>query len=172
VHGRPIPIWCPEDRSACRRSVVHFLSPEGWRAGRCGADNTVASRLLQFFRSLQKVLVDRTADEFGHRSASFRGQHLQLLDLLFFEEEGRALHGHIVPYRHTKGNSTSMACGAAAFVAQIVAQLMRGSHRVTQANSTAWIFEVSGSGPGGRWFKSNRPDQSLRISNLQNAKIH
>src|SRR6266403_87528 len=31
---------------------------------------------------------------------------------------------------------------------------------------------MPGSGPGGRWFKSIRPDQSFRFSNLQNAKVH
>ena len=29
---------------------------------------------------------------------------------------------------------------------------------------------MPGSGPGGRWFKSNRPDQTFRISKLQNWK--
>src|SRR6267378_8662829 len=28
-----------------------------------------------------------------------------------------------------------------------------------------------GSGPGGRWFKSIRPDHLFRISNLQNIKL-
>jgi hypothetical protein len=31
---------------------------------------------------------------------------------------------------------------------------------------------MPGSGPGGRWFKSIRPDHFFRISNLQNAKVH
>jgi hypothetical protein len=44
--------------------------------GRPGADNTEASRLLQFFRSLVKVLVNRTPDEFCHRSARLIGQLL------------------------------------------------------------------------------------------------
>ncbi len=55
--------------------------------GRRGARNTVASRLLQFLGSLQKVLVNRTADEFCHRSARLLGQLLELFKLLFFEEE-------------------------------------------------------------------------------------
>jgi hypothetical protein len=69
--------------------------------GRRGACNTEASRLLQFLGSLVKILVNRTADEFRHRSACLVGQLLQLLDLLLFEEEGCPLHDHIVSYRHT-----------------------------------------------------------------------
>jgi hypothetical protein len=47
--------------------------------GRCGADDTAASRLFQFLCSFVKVLVDGTPDEFRHRSAGLVGQLLQLL---------------------------------------------------------------------------------------------
>jgi hypothetical protein len=60
----------------------------------------MASRLLQFLGSLQKVLVNRTADEFRYRSARLLGQQQQLLELLFFEEECRPLHDHTVSHRH------------------------------------------------------------------------
>jgi len=52
----------------------------------------MALRLLQFLGSLQKVLVNRTADEFRHRSARLLGQLQQLLQLLFLQEEGCPLH--------------------------------------------------------------------------------
>jgi hypothetical protein len=64
--------------------------------GRPGADNTEASRLLQFFRSLVKVLVNRTPDEFRDRSACLVGQLLQLFDLLLFEKEGRPFHDRMI----------------------------------------------------------------------------
>ena len=63
--------------------------------------NTVASRLFQFLGSLLQVLINRTPDEFGNRSARLLGQRQQLLELLFLQEEGCALHGHTVLYRHT-----------------------------------------------------------------------
>lgn len=69
--------------------------------GRQGASNTLSLRLLQFLSPLLKVLVNRTADEFRHRSARLLRQRQQLLELLFLQEEGCALHGHIVSYRHT-----------------------------------------------------------------------
>jgi hypothetical protein len=76
--------------------------------GRRSARSTVASRLLQFFCSPPKVVVNRTPDEFCHRSARLLGQLLQLLDLLLFEEEGCPFHGHIVSYRHTCVHRTKL----------------------------------------------------------------
>ena len=69
--------------------------------GRLGASNTVASRLFQFLSSLQKVLVNCSADKFGNRSARLVGQFHQPLELFFLQEEGCPLHDHIVSYRHT-----------------------------------------------------------------------
>jgi hypothetical protein len=62
------------------------------RSGASRCSNTVASRLLKFLSSLLKVLVNRTPDEFSHRSARLLGQRQQLLELLLFEEECRPLH--------------------------------------------------------------------------------
>ena len=66
--------------------------------GRLGASNTEASRLLQFLGSLLKVPINRTADKLCHWSARFLGQRQQLLELLFLQEEGCALHDHIVSH--------------------------------------------------------------------------
>jgi hypothetical protein len=61
----------------------------------------LALRLLQFLGSLQKILVNRTPDEFRQRSAGLFGQPFQLLQLVFLEEQGRALHVPILYHRHT-----------------------------------------------------------------------
>jgi hypothetical protein len=76
--------------------------------GRRGVGSAVASRLLQFLGSLQKIRVNRTAYEFGDWSASLVGQRLQLLELVFLQEESRPLHCHTVSYRHTYGNRTEV----------------------------------------------------------------
>ncbi|HTS04606.1 MAG TPA: hypothetical protein VMP68_03415, partial [Candidatus Eisenbacteria bacterium] len=55
-------------------------------------------RLLQFLGSIKQVAIYGTPDEFSNRSARFLGQRQQLLELLFLQEEGCALHGHTVPY--------------------------------------------------------------------------
>src|SRR5215472_18579405 len=47
------------------------------------------------------------------------------------------------------------------------------SERVAQGNSSQFNsldFYSCGSGPGGRWFKSTRPDHFSRISDLQHGK--
>src|SRR5271155_4470478 len=43
---------------------------------------------------------------------------------------------------------------------------------ISDARTATYVILSTGSGPGGRRFKSFRPDQSFRISNLQNAKAH
>lgn len=69
-----------------------------------GWQQWLAVRSLQFLRSLQKVLVDGTPDEFSHGGSRFLGQLQEFCDLLLFEEEGRPLHDPILSYRHTYGN--------------------------------------------------------------------
>jgi hypothetical protein len=81
-----------------------MLRPACFGQGGLGADYTVASRLLQFFCSLPKVVVNRTPDKLCHRSACLVGQYLELLELVFLQEEGCPLHDHTIPYRHTCGN--------------------------------------------------------------------
>jgi len=48
------------------------------------------------------------------------------------------------------------------FVAH-VAQISRGNAQANAVNSTDLAWSQTGSGPGGRWFKSTRPDQLFTL---------
>ena len=41
---------------------------------------------------------------------------------------------------------------------------------ISDARTTTYLILSAGSGPGGRWFKSTRPDHSFGTDNLQHAK--
>ncbi len=42
---------------------------------------------------------------------------------------------------------------------------------ISDARTATYVILSTGSGPGGRWFKSIRPDQSFRINDLYHTKI-
>jgi hypothetical protein len=73
-------------------------------SGASGGCNRSASRLLQILGSFLKVPINRSSDQFSERSTRLVGQLLQLLNLLFFQEEGCPLHDHIVPHVCLYGN--------------------------------------------------------------------
>jgi len=47
----------------------------------------------------------------------------------------------------------------------------KASRPVSDARRSVYGISVHSSGPGGRWFKSTRPDHFFRISNLQSGNI-
>jgi hypothetical protein len=42
---------------------------------------------------------------------------------------------------------------------------------ISDARTATYVILSTGSGPGGRWFKSIRPDHFFRVSNLQNREL-
>jgi hypothetical protein len=69
--------FASSQKYAITRSTIRkcMFSPKGCLGqGRRGADNTEVPRLLQFLGSLPKVFVNRSPDEFCHRSARLLGE--------------------------------------------------------------------------------------------------
>jgi len=64
-----ISVFGTEQGSGSFWTAILDLLNRSFGQGRVGVISTGASRLLQFFSSLLKVLLNRTPDEFGDRSA-------------------------------------------------------------------------------------------------------